>query len=174
MSNESKLESSITNYQGINSSIPEEGLEILSKLDNFKAPYLEEKLISNNEFENSDEFNKYFTEFKRFAGLAGIYQERMAMTSKEVDAVWHQFILFTPEYQGFCDEILGNYLHHCPDTKDQPVGKNEVKNFVDRYQATFGEIPSLWGLESWCSSGGCSSGDCGTCSGSCGNDCSSM
>ena len=70
--------------------------------------------------------------------------------------------------------ITGEITKVSDEDADWCVGKNEVKNFVDRYQATFGEIPSLWGLESWCSSGGCSSGDCGTCSGSCGNDCSSM
>jgi hypothetical protein len=34
-----------------------------------------------------------------------------------VDEMWHNFILFTKEYQHFCQLYFGNYLHHTPATK---------------------------------------------------------
>lgn len=34
-----------------------------------------------------------------------------------VDEMWHNFILFTQEYQHFCQCYFGNYLHHTPATK---------------------------------------------------------
>ena len=37
------------------------------------------------------------------------------MPSQAVDAAWHEFILMTREYQSFCDEAFGYYLHHTPE-----------------------------------------------------------
>lgn len=34
-----------------------------------------------------------------------------------VDEMWHNFILFTKEYQDFCAFYFGGYLHHTPATK---------------------------------------------------------
>lgn len=34
-----------------------------------------------------------------------------------VDEMWHNFILFTNEYQHFCQFYFDNYLHHTPATR---------------------------------------------------------
>src|SRR5215207_9356064 len=34
-----------------------------------------------------------------------------------VDEMWHNFILFTKEYQDFCAFYFGGYLHHTPATR---------------------------------------------------------
>ncbi len=38
----------------------------------------------------------------------------LAMPSQVVDAAWHEFILFTRNYQHFCRRGLGRFLHHTP------------------------------------------------------------
>ena len=38
----------------------------------------------------------------------------VAMPSQVVDVAWHQFILFTQNYQSFCKKGLGRFLHHTP------------------------------------------------------------
>lgn len=38
----------------------------------------------------------------------------VAMPSRIVDAVWHEFILFTRDYTAFCENAFGFYLHHTP------------------------------------------------------------
>lgn len=38
----------------------------------------------------------------------------VAMPSQVVDEAWHEFILFTRQYQHFCDQALGKFLHHTP------------------------------------------------------------
>lgn len=47
-----------------------------------------------------------------------IYQsaprKNIAMPSKAVDVAWHEFILFTKEYQRFCNKAFGRFLHHTP------------------------------------------------------------
>lgn len=38
----------------------------------------------------------------------------LAMPSQVVDVAWHEFILFTRNYQNFCRSALGRFLHHTP------------------------------------------------------------
>ncbi len=38
----------------------------------------------------------------------------VAMPSKVVDAMWHEFILHTRAYRDWCDLALGRFLHHTP------------------------------------------------------------
>jgi hypothetical protein len=38
----------------------------------------------------------------------------VAMPSQAVDVAWHEFILFTKQYQLFCTHALGRFLHHVP------------------------------------------------------------
>src|SRR5689334_15273152 len=39
----------------------------------------------------------------------------VGMPSRAVDEAWHEFILDTREYSGFCTAAFGEYLHHTPD-----------------------------------------------------------
>ena len=39
---------------------------------------------------------------------------RVAMPSQVVDDLWHEFILFTRDYQNFCQQAFGRFLHHTP------------------------------------------------------------
>ncbi len=38
----------------------------------------------------------------------------VSMPSQVVDVAWHEFILFTREYQNFCKKAFGRFLHHTP------------------------------------------------------------
>ena len=58
----------------------------------------------------------------------------LAMPSQVVDVAWHEFILFTRNYQAFCRRALGRFLHHTP-TEAMP----------DRTMATEG-IRRTWRL----------------------------
>lgn len=40
----------------------------------------------------------------------------LGMPSHAVDVAWHEFILMTRHYHAFCNEALGRYLHHAPDS----------------------------------------------------------
>jgi hypothetical protein len=43
--------------------------------------------------------------------------KRVAMPSQAADDLWHEFILFTRDYQLFCDLAFGQFLHHTPAVK---------------------------------------------------------
>lgn len=40
--------------------------------------------------------------------------EMIGMPSQVVDKAWHEFILFTKEYQEFCNKAFGKFHHHIP------------------------------------------------------------
>ena len=40
--------------------------------------------------------------------------QMVAMPSEIVDVAWHEFLLFTREYQLFCKKGIGRFLHHTP------------------------------------------------------------
>ncbi|MCZ4304810.1 hypothetical protein O4G98_08685 [Zoogloeaceae bacterium G21618-S1] len=41
-------------------------------------------------------------------------RRKLSMPSQAVDDAWHEFILFTRNYQDFCRRGLGRFLHHVP------------------------------------------------------------
>src|SRR5215468_3930080 len=38
----------------------------------------------------------------------------VSMPSQAADDLWHEFILYTREYQNFCQQAFGGFLHHTP------------------------------------------------------------
>ncbi|STX81338.1 Uncharacterized conserved protein [Legionella busanensis] len=43
----------------------------------------------------------------------------------DIDNIWHTFLLFTRDYQNFCDQYLrGNFFHHEPITSKIKLNKN--------------------------------------------------
>jgi hypothetical protein len=49
----------------------------------------------------------------------------VAMPSKSVDAMWHEFILHTQAYEHWCQLTLGHFLHHTP---AEALGKKADRN----------------------------------------------
>ena len=48
----------------------------------------------------------------------------IAMPSRVVDALWHEFILHTRSYHEFCRRAFGEYLHHTPAKALEPWEKD--------------------------------------------------
>jgi len=120
--------------------------EFLKKLGSFEAPYLEEKLLESKEFNSIEKYQEAFTEFKKYVALAKFFGKNMSMTSKKVDELWHQFILFTQQYHEFCDENIGEYLHHVPKTSISSFTPEYRLNFINSYKKIFGDVPKIWEL----------------------------
>jgi hypothetical protein len=66
----------------------------------------------------------YFKIHNRAAG------KFLSMPSQVVDVLWHEFILFTKEYDTFCKGAIGHYLHHVPSEamQDKKVASDGIKN----------------------------------------------
>ncbi len=49
-----------------------------------------------------------------FLAYATSGHRSIAMPSQVVDDLWHEFILYTREYQAFCEASFGRFFHHSP------------------------------------------------------------
>ena len=93
-------------------------------IDNYKFPQritsqLAEKYpqLSANDISQSLEQLKEYFHLCRMAMAEGVFNGKrsmVAMPSKIVDEAWHEFILFTKEYENFCKKVFGEFLHHSP------------------------------------------------------------
>jgi hypothetical protein len=86
------------------------------------------------------------TEFRKYLTLIALGHQGLGMISKDVDEVWHTFILFTRDYADCCKEVFGSYLHHQPGVPSQPLGQEPRRRFLEAYHSTFGELPAVWGV----------------------------
>lgn len=55
---------------------------------------------------------KAMAEYFHLCHMAG--RRMVSMPSQVVDDAWHEFILFTRNYETFCQKGLGRFLHHIP------------------------------------------------------------
>lgn len=51
-------------------------------------------------------------EYFHICNIAG--RNMVSMPSQAVDTAWHEFILFTRQYEQFCRKSFGRFLHHTP------------------------------------------------------------
>ncbi|MGQ5523503.1 glycine-rich domain-containing protein [Chitinimonas sp. PSY-7] len=59
----------------------------------------------------------------------------VSMPSQVADDLWHEFILYTKNYQGFCKKAFGRFLHHTPasalnDNRQSNAGLRRCWRFV--------------------------------------------
>lgn len=52
------------------------------------------------------------------------------VTSREIDGMWHTFILFTKNYREFCETYLGRFVNHNPFENPAPGVYTETRNFT--------------------------------------------
>lgn len=57
------------------------------------------------------------------------YRCVMLRSMREIDEMWHEFILFTEDYCNFCQHYFGEYIHHLPNIFDNlpPSPREEVE-----------------------------------------------
>ncbi|MDF1758896.1 MAG: hypothetical protein P1U74_11480 [Legionellaceae bacterium] len=63
--------------------------------------------------------NDTFVQLMRWYYIAPYFKEnRLRMfiipEIKEIDYMWHFFLIFTRDYSDFCDKFVGHFLHHQP------------------------------------------------------------
>lgn len=52
----------------------------------------------------------------------------MLRSMREIDEMWHEFILFTQDYTDFCLKYFGDYIHHLPNIFDNAPLPIEERN----------------------------------------------
>lgn len=95
----------------------------------------------------ADEAPELFMDLKRFLFLCGAYPDTVFIPSKIIDQAWHAFILYTWEYNRFCMEMFGEFLHHQPKSYLNPEsssGPGRSATYALAAQ-TFGKLSDNWG-----------------------------
>ncbi len=119
--------------------------DIIADLESYEAPFLKERLLGKV-FITEDSYEKSFSEFKRYLVLLMLGHKNIPMTSRSVDIIWHQFILFTKEYHEFCNRFFGRYLHHIPETSSNQIQPDEKNKIFEVYKEVFNDdVPQIWG-----------------------------
>lgn len=72
---------------------------------------------------SQNDINTVFQALRDYFHICNLANKRMvSMPSQVVDVAWHEFILFTKNYEHFCNKSLGRFLHHTPsETMQSPT-----------------------------------------------------
>ena len=135
--------------------------QAVKRINEYSFARVEEKLIMEGKLA-PHVMEEAITEFRKYLVLIALGHNRVGMCSKEVDEVWHTFILFTKDYTVFCLEVFGFFLHHEPALLSQPLGSEPRQRFLEAYNLEFGTPPKIW----------ITNADCSPNTGGGGNECS--
>lgn len=79
------------------------------------SPSLLKRVQKQHDYLSNEDMLKVTRATKDYFIICHIAKGKMvAMPSEIVDVLWHEFILFTREYEKFCKKGLGRFLHHVP------------------------------------------------------------
>ena len=99
---------------------------------------------------NKGEATLLFEDTKRFLYLCGSKQkgDPTLAPPEKVDSGWHEFLLFTEDYQQFCLTFFGRFIHHRPRRLEDPKGGGQVlRNTIALATATFVTLSRNWFVE---------------------------
>ncbi len=97
-----------------------------------KQRYMKERCKTEEEYEKVQLALKDW--FSIFAGSTN-KKEFYDFPSKEVDELWHTFILFTADYREFCYKYLGQFLDHVPLDNSKSSKYSNLRNLYRTFTA---------------------------------------
>jgi len=85
-------------------------------LENYKfSPVLIRRVKAQHDYLSDVDMKKVVEATRDYFYICNQAKGKMvAMPSEIVDVLWHEFLLFTREYQEFCKKGIGRFLHHTP------------------------------------------------------------
>lgn len=91
---------------------------------------------------NEAESRECFEDLKKFLYMAVMADKPVAPTEK-LDEMWHNFILYTMDYDEFCRTRLGIFVHHRPRRRDDPKStRNMRQETLDFAGELFSALPT--------------------------------
>jgi hypothetical protein len=117
-----------------------------AQLLDFRLDAIADKLVHTGVAADREQAELLFREVKRYLLLSD--RNPLPMVSALVDAAWHQFILYTVQYEQFCMAWCSKLLHHAPGAPDAGVATPEemqqIEGFFDAYWREYGALPDVW------------------------------
>lgn len=112
-------------------------------IDEYDLSFVHERIRDEGLLAGED-IQRVEIEFKKFIKLVALESGPLAVIDERVDAFWHSFILFTPQYREFCERVLGFFADHQPRTSLTPVAVTAIPNFLSAYTRKFGNPEPFW------------------------------
>jgi hypothetical protein len=92
---------------------------------------LKVKFAKSKNFLDASQQELVFTALRDYFYICHQARKSMvSMPSQIVDDAWHEFILFTKDYNDFCSKAFGRYLHHTP--AEAMESKTKVQQGIKR------------------------------------------
>lgn len=88
-------------------------LRLERALPNDYAHQLRQRVFTEHPDMTEEEWNWRWVEMRRYFLICALFHQ-MPMFSSKVDDIWHEMLMFTREYQQFCEQFYGYMLHHSP------------------------------------------------------------
>ena len=140
-----------------------------TKIEKLKRVFPEQVLIRyTRDFKitNKKYTEKLKEEWVKYAYLARYYNQPLSMFSKDVDNLWHIFLLFNKDYEAFCSHLPpslhgSQLLYHIPQSKTEtcPTTCQWVQKalFITLYQDLYKQDPdkTIWTALNSCESSNC-------------------
>lgn len=83
-------------------------------------------------------------ELEKFLFLCARFKHPL-VPSPAIDSIWHDFILHTREYQKFCSQNFGCFIHHTPSRDASQNLKEGYIATIEALRNQFGDVdPVLW------------------------------
>ncbi|MFC5451765.1 glycine-rich domain-containing protein [Paenibacillus aestuarii] len=121
-------------------------LRLESAIPSDYAERLKHRVLSEHPRMSDDEFACKWFELKRFF-LMNLILKSTPMFSSSIDAIWHEMLMFTREYQRFGERFARRIIHHAPER--EPKQMPEERAWFDWiYAHLFEMAPSsrmCWG-----------------------------
>lgn len=118
----------------------------LNRIMGYRFQPLIDRLVEKKGLKRREADDLYL-DLMRFMFLCGTVRKVLA-PSERIDLAWHEFLLFTKEYQRFCSRMFGFFIHHNPrESGKRPLprnGESVIRNTLVAARKTFGDLSPNW------------------------------
>ncbi len=117
---------------------------IFERMNDYQNPFLLNKMQAELAL-NPMEAKVLFEDVKKFLALS-VGAKQPFSPPHLVDEGWHLFILFTKDYEVFCKEYFGYFVHHVPE--DPFATTKDYESIPRTYRvasSVFGDLSPNWG-----------------------------
>lgn len=108
----------------------------------YEHPELVERFKRKFELTGADA-TQLFADTKRYLYLCAVTNKPLAPPAV-IDHGWHEFLMYTKDYQEFCATHFGKFVHHTPNPKLRPYAVLRVSDTSKLATKHFGDLSSNW------------------------------
>ncbi|QYR22048.1 hypothetical protein KZ483_03190 [Paenibacillus sp. sptzw28] len=108
---------------------------------------IKDRVFKNKPGLREDQWQWTWFELKRYFLMCAVLRG-VPMYSEKVDDVWHEMLMFTREYEEFCRQLCGGFIHHAPHAAGVKPDSGERAWFDWVYGELFARTPDsdrTWG-----------------------------